>query len=491
MQRIFEHQARVGAACALAIALVATGTGSALGQGEAPVTLRLAVADDSNRPSFVVVEAFVEAVSELSDGSVTIEPRFDASADFEVGTARLLMDGTADLAVTASRAWDEVGVDSFTALQAPFLIDNDALAEAVADSDTARAMLDSARPHGIVGLELWPEDLRHPAIYPDCADPITTPGSFAGLNVRAIPSRVTYDLLESLGANPSFDDWDLECAQDATESGLRQGASLPFGVVFTGDVTFFPKYQVLAANAAVFDRLTEQQRAVIRDAAAIAQDMAIATHPTDAEAAEAFCQEDGTVVLAGPEGVAAFQAAAQPVLDQLATDAIAAEAIEAIAALKRTIAPAAGAIACGSASVPATVIEAATGPTPIDGTYVTHLSFEELANSPLLYDAGEVNDGNWGDITFTFDAGTFTVKLTNPTEDYESSGPYNVEGDLLTMFDQNACCPPEPFSFRWSLDGDVLTLMRHSDYVGPTPYVAKPFTRIPEGSSTAASPDTQ
>jgi TRAP-type C4-dicarboxylate transport system substrate-binding protein len=488
-------RSRIGLTAALTVttALV-TGTGGAtLAQDDAPVTLRLAVADDgAARPSYSVVQAFAQAASQLSGGAITVEPTFDAAGStFEVGTAKLLLGGAFDLAVVAGRSWDQVGVDSFRALQAPFLIDDDALAEAVADSDTARVLLDSLDAYGLIGLELWPEDLRHPAAYPGCTAPLVTPDGFAGVDVRVpAPSGVTYDLLEALGAHPSTGEWDGECTLQATESGLRQGASLPSATTFTGDVTFYPKFQVLAANAAVFERLSDAQQQVIRDAAAAAQDVAIETHPSEAQAAEEWCAQGGQVVLAGPGGITAFQAAAQPVLDQLAQDPVAAEALAAISALKETVEPAPGAIACGAEAVPEGPIEAATGPTPIDGTYVTHVSFEDLSSSPLLYDQGEVNDGNWGDLTFVFDSGTFSYTQANPRQSfaYETTGPYNVDGDVLTFYDPSACCPPQPFSYHWSLDGDTLTLERIQELTGPTTYIVKPWTRLPDESDSAGVP---
>ncbi len=40
---------------------------------------------------------------------------------------------------------------------------------------------------------------------------------------------------------------------------------------------------------------------------------------------------------------------------------------------------------------------------PIAGTYKTSFTKEELAASPLLYDTGELNNENWGDLTITLD----------------------------------------------------------------------------------------
>ena len=107
--------------------------------------------------------------------------------------------------------------------------------------------------------------------------------------------------------------------------------------------TFFPKFQVLAAAAGAFERLTPDQQAAIRDAALAVRDLALAEHPSEADAAAAWCADGGRVVLAGPDAVAAFQQAARPVFDRMAADPVSGPAIEAIRALAATVEPAPGA----------------------------------------------------------------------------------------------------------------------------------------------------
>ena len=186
---------------------------------EEPITLRLAVADAEDRPSDPYVREFIEQVKMLSNGNITIEPIWDAGADttpaFEQGVIKALMEGQYDLGLASSRAFDTEGVTSFQALQSPFLITNDALAEAVAGSEIVTRMLDNLSSAGVVGLTLWPEDLRHPfSVVPD--KQILSPDDFAGLTVRATPSKLTYTLLESFGASPMMGDSDYQAA----ESGL-------------------------------------------------------------------------------------------------------------------------------------------------------------------------------------------------------------------------------------------------------------------------------
>ena len=305
---------------------------SATAAPDKPITLRLAVSDAQGRPSEPYVLEFMDQVKNLSNGNITIEPTWDAGAEitpfFEQGVVKVVKDGQFELGLAGSRAWDGMGVTSFQALQAPFLITNDALAEAVASSDIATRMLDSLPSAGIAGLALWPEDLRHPfSMDPD--KPILLPDDFQGLSVRAIPSEVSYMLIKTLGGNPMYGD-----DYQAAESGLRQGASLSGTPTATGNVIFFPKFQVLFANGAALEKLSEGQRSILREAAVATQKKAIVEHPTEADAAAAWCADGGTVVMASDEQIAAFEAAAQPVFDKIEQDPLNAELIAAIRELK-------------------------------------------------------------------------------------------------------------------------------------------------------------
>jgi len=116
--------------------------------------------------------------------------------------------------------------------------------------------------------------------------------------------------------------------------------------VATGNVTFSSKFMVLFANEAAFKRLTEAQRSILRDAAAAAQAKAISELPGEAQLALAWCENGGTVVLASDEQVAAFEAAAKPVLDWIEQDPESAAWIAAIRQLKEITEPSPGAEAC-------------------------------------------------------------------------------------------------------------------------------------------------
>jgi TRAP-type C4-dicarboxylate transport system substrate-binding protein len=316
-------------------------------QNESGITLQLAIADAPGRPSEPYVLEFIEQVKTLSEGDMNIEPIWQAGDDtpagFESGATQHVMEGDMELGLSASRAFDTQNVTSFQALQAPFLITNDALSKAVATSDIATRMLDGLSSAGVVGLTLWPEDLRHPfSLMPD--KPILSPGDFAGMTVRVAPSDLTYMLIDTLGGSPMFGNEGYQAA----ESGLRQGFSLTGTPTATGNVIFFPKFQVLFANGPAFEKLSEAQQNILREAASATQKKAIAEHPSEVDAATAWCADGGTIVMASDEQVAAFEAAAQPVFEQIEQDPLNAELLAAIRELKENTEPSPGAQACGT-----------------------------------------------------------------------------------------------------------------------------------------------
>ncbi len=123
---------------------------------------------------------------------------------------------------------------------------------------------------------------------------------------------------------------------------------------------------------------------------------------------------------------------------------------------------------------PTTDVTTSALATPIDGVWAMTLSRDELANSPLLSDTGELNNQNWGQFTFTFVEGRFVEGQVNGDASWAASGTYLVEGDVLTLDRENG----ERFVMLWQLEGDTLVLERDGSLgEAPTPFVIKPWTR--------------
>jgi len=421
------------------------------------LTLRLAISDEQGYPSEPYALEFIDQVNILSNGEITIKPIWNAGkktkAGFETGVIQSVKEGKADFGLAAARAWDTEDIKSFQALQAPFLIDNDALAEAVATSDIAAKMLDSLSPAGVVGLTLWPEDLRHP--FSTLIDkPILSPADFTGRKIRVPKSVASEKLVETLGGTPMLG----EGGYDGAESGLRQGRSLSGTPTATGNVTFFPKYQVLFANGAAFDKLSEAQRAVIREAAAATQKKAIAEHPSEVEAGKTWCSDVGAVMLASDEQLAAFEKAAQPVFDWIEQDPQNAELVAAIRDLKAKTPPSPGAEACAPAVAqqnPTSGADAQTWSTglPPNGVWQVTLTNDDV----IKMGVSKAKAPDWSGVyTFSFQDGVFHWNWEG-TEGYakgqtaSADGGYKVVEDFVRLTSGSVVD-----DFQWRLDQEGL-----------------------------------
>jgi TRAP-type C4-dicarboxylate transport system substrate-binding protein len=420
-----------------------------------PVTLRLAVADQQGRPSEPYVLEFIERVRTLSNGTITIDPIWDAGsdteADFESGVIEHVTAGNFELGLAGSRAWNGAGVTSLDALQAPFLIDNDALADAVATSDLATRMLEGIASAGMVGLTLWPEDLRHPFAIPPQA-PLRSPRNFAGLNIRTTPSSISYALIEALGGTPMF-----EGPYEGAESGLLQGASLAGRPIATGNIVFFTKFQVLFANGGAFERLSDEQQTVLRDAALATQQQAIAERPSEVDAATAWCADGGTIVMASEEQVATFKEAARPVFEQIERDPMSAEFIAVIRDLKANTSASRGATACSSRRSDPTY----RGTLPPNGVYRMDIpNAEELR--ALGAGRGFANN-NVGSTTWAFEDGTLTMRWESGNQSGDCTWTYDSTGAVLRLAVPVSECSDGPvvleFLWREHTDGALEFLV--------------------------------
>jgi len=313
-----------------------------------PVVLRLGTGDPRGRPDTPVVERFADAVEELSGGSIRIEVVWEAggaSSDpngFEKGVVGLVQDGKLDLGWIAARAWDTVGVTSFQALQAPFLITDHGLLYEVLASPMADEMITGLDEAGLVGLGLFPDGLRYPLGY---TAPMTSLEDFDGADIRLVPSEATEALVLALGGRPVYglvgDALAAAIASgdiDGTETSLELAPFIaPEGSVVTGNVVLFPRVNTLFAGQDLVAALSDEQEAIL--AAAAEEAYAFATSATT-EDFRAFCEAGGEVVIAPEVDVAALERAARPVYRLLEADPQTKAFIDEISSLKegRTVA---------------------------------------------------------------------------------------------------------------------------------------------------------
>jgi TRAP-type C4-dicarboxylate transport system substrate-binding protein len=475
--RAFTLQAAVALALA-ASACSGSGVDKAGGtRTEQPVVLTLA--NHEQGPEDVMY--WIEEVERRSGGSLRIQVQNqwrDQEFAYDKGTIADVQAGKVQLAKVAARAYDTVGLDSFQALLAPFLIDNQTLEQRVLNSELTGQMLAGTGRLGLVGLAALPTDLRKPL---GLSRPLVAVKDYRGARIGVREGEVAKATFATLGATP------VGYVPGGPLSGL-DGVELGLGTIrgneydqqataVTANVTFWPRTVTVVMNRRAFESLTPSQRDALQQAGSsvVARQLAF-RQGEEGRDLKILCRRGLRFVRASDQELAALRRAVQPVYRQLERNAVTRSLLQQIRMMKHqtpaTAAP--HAPTCSpSASAAATGDQKAT---VLDGVYRTSFTQEELANSPYLYDKGEVQAGNWGEFTLTFDHGRVTLDQRNDVGSYSTSGSYTVDGEVITLHFTEGVNAGETFTAHWSLYRDVLTFKRLGEL--PTPYLVKSWRRI-------------
>lgn len=412
----------------VAVSLLAgcgSGAANKAGGSNAPLVLRLGDSNNSDQPDTDTIEHFAAQVRERSGGAVRVKITYLAAGSatpyVESRTIDAVRHGRYDLGWVGARAWDLNGVTSFRALQAPFLITSMRLLNRVVTSSLAREMLDSLSVRDVDGLALVPDFLRHPV---GMGRAFVTPKDFVGARIRIQPSRVTAAVIRALGARPvaiSNDQIGFAIEQkrvDAQEVALLNS---PGGSVATENVVFFGKALTLFANHDAYERLTDDQRRVIRDAAVDAVRYALAHHPPDSDLAKGYCYDRRRIVLATPADLAVLIREEQPVYRWLEADAQTKRFIEQIQTWKRKTPPdptttsATIPAACRRAQQPAQAVGPAHPTSLLNGTYRWVITKPEGQPRPggdtfPIVGTAILRNGSWRFASPEHDDGTYTIR---------------------------------------------------------------------------------
>jgi TRAP-type C4-dicarboxylate transport system substrate-binding protein len=480
-------------AAALALAATACGAGNLDKAGNPtvkPVVLTLA---DGNTGDTSDAQPFAAAVWKLSHGTLQIKIEGNwrpTDAYRETGLINDVRAGKAQLGITASRAFDTVGITSFQALQAPFLIDSTALERKVLDSNIPAKMLAGLRPHGLVGLALLPGPLRRPFGF---IKPLLAAADYKGARIGIRPSAVSADIFRALGAIPVAQKQSNSGQSTAGLTGIEANANLidsGFAVphaVLTGNVVFEPRPNVIFMNQHAYAALTAGQRTVLARAAAQARTAGIFQGNDIASVAD-LCRRGIKVVPASPADLAGLQAAVRPVYTMLESNPSTKAYIAQITAMRQASGDPTGAVTCPKASPGGT----ATGAVALQGTWQVTYTQGELAA------AGDTTsipaEGNWGQFTLRLDQGRWWQRLTGGDPGVDPSnvllyGTYVVTGDKINFYRHDHDYPGSDTEiwgpYIWSVYRDTLTFKTDGwtgVTQGPIGLTVKPWNRIVIGS---------
>jgi hypothetical protein len=243
----------------------------------------------------------------------------------------------------------------------------------------------------------------------------------------------------------------------------------------TANVTLFPKANTIVANGAAFERLTNDQRELLRKAAAETLRHVVASRATDVDQARSACGVRVHIVVASDADIRGLVRATRPVVARLERDDLTRKSIQRIVALRDTVSGPRPAIApCGRARAATTKAKAGGRPVtlPPEGVYRSLISPKEFTRAGL--DAATARCCS-GLFTLTLHGGRVSWTIKGKPD--VCAGRYFLsKGTVRFVMDNPSPCGSGPgnwiFSAHWrSEDGGIrLTNVQSAD--GP------PFDQI-------------
>lgn len=441
------------------------------------------------------IGAYVDAVAKQSGGGLQIRvlSRGETEARTGVTAAKVIeavRKGDVPLGLLPAREFDAFGVTSLEALLAPLVVDSLPLEAALLrDQHLTTPMLDPISEIGIEGVGILPGPLVHPF---GITGPLLAPSDFSGAKIAVSPGDVAARTLALLGAQPvrsefngaSVDDVDGALLQLPSVTGNTYHAP---GRSVTADVTLWPRPLVVVANAKALAALTDDQRAVLRDAVTAAAGGVVATDEAmDAEAEGIGCNAGLSLQAAGRADLDALRAAVRPVVADIAATEIGAALFARVDELKETL-PAQQVLGC--------VVTPDSWPTEVsnqlDGTYTAVTTADDVVAQGTP--EAEIAPENWGQWTLVVKNGRFAMTTENDQACVWGYGDWRMDDKFVrTTYDGGggiapfhaAAKPGEDFIFDWTDFGGVLKLTLAVDD-GPDDQA---FTRVSDIPDVTAFP---
>ena len=203
-----------------------SGAADTSGGGDA-TTLDVAYVTTQQHPYGIAIDAFAEEVN--ATGQLTIKPQ-PVYPQSEIQLLDDVRSGVVPMATVSSAIWDTAGITAFQALQAPFLITNYPLAEAVEGGEIGQSMLADANEQAgdIVALAIHEGGLRKPF---GASKKLVSVEYFQGTTIRAPQSQVLAAGFQAIGAN--VEPLPLPDVYQALQNGTVDGVEANLPLIYT------------------------------------------------------------------------------------------------------------------------------------------------------------------------------------------------------------------------------------------------------------------
>ena len=375
------------------------------------------------------LELFADEVARRSGGGLRIEILNNVHLRDPAYEERIIRDvqhGRAQLAWVGARAWDSVGVESFQALVAPFLVDSYALQERVLRSPLAPRMLAGLDRLGLVGIGLLPGPMRTML---GIDRTFRRPADFVGARIAIQRSRVADATFRALGARTvalasagklaGVDGLEQQLGSIASNAYERGARSV------TANLILWPRPLVLFTSGKFLATLSDADRQAVTAAARdLVADFTSAAVADDRYGTGLLCRAGFPLALASPRDLDALHAAVRPVYAMLARHR---QTRDFIVAIRRLRNPREETQPPACARRPTT---SAAASTPLDGVYRMSVSRAALAKHDGV-PPSEATPENYGDFTLVVDHDRFAFTQENHDACTWQYGKLALNGDRM------------------------------------------------------------
>lgn len=276
--------------------------------------------ESKQHPYQVAAEYLKQYCEENSNGSIQIEiyPANALGQDTEV--LELMQEGIVDMSLVMPTSKAAAVVPELNVFNFPFLFVSAAHGEAFAKTEDAQKLLDACQAHDLVGLGFSTFLFRYPInSVRDC----TTVADFKGLKLRTMDTPAALAAFAELGANTvsmAFGELytGLQLGTiDGVENDLLTLLSQNYNEVAShlSMVPVWPFASITLVSQQTWDKMSENQQAVLAAGVAEAIDVVNAEYAAALEGALDILKEKGTSV-SEPADMSEFVNAMQPVYDK-------------------------------------------------------------------------------------------------------------------------------------------------------------------------------
>jgi len=264
---MFFKRRTLASALAAAALLVATSSFAQF----ADRTIKFTNGVNEDHPVGVGVKKMQEVLAARTGGKMKINAFWGGSAGGDLQATQALRAGTQEMVCTSSSPLVGI-VKELGAFDLPFLFANEKEADAVLDGPAGVYFNKKLEEAGLINLAYWENGFRN---LTNSKRPVTKAEDFAGVKVRVMQNNIFLDTFKTLGTNAvpmAFGE-----VFTALETKTIDGQENPFVTIETSKFNEVQKYLSVTRHAytpflvlyskRLWDQLSPQEQAVLREAA--------------------------------------------------------------------------------------------------------------------------------------------------------------------------------------------------------------------------------